>query len=169
MTGTLIIAIIGVVIAFVGLLLGCFNTWKIFDKDRIKLKVIPIGVEPLRGNRGGLKLYSTIPIGNKSLENLTLGIEVRNLSFFPVTISDIGFLLFGTEERAALAQIIKMNDGGTFPRVLDAKASFFVYVDRDNLKGLKEKIRCAYAKTTVCDAPTEGNSPVLKYFSKKTG
>lgn len=62
-------------IACLGAVLGVLNTWYMFHRDKVKLEVSPIHTW----------------FGNPEKGNLKLGLNVVNLSSFPITVSDIGF------------------------------------------------------------------------------
>src|ERR1039458_5149721 len=74
---TLITAIAGLVFGVTGAVLGILNTWRAFDRDRVRLRVSPIWF-----------------FRNDGVQTVhTLGVDVTNLSFFPVTVTSVGFTL----------------------------------------------------------------------------
>ena len=71
---TLITAIAGLVFGVTGAVLGILNTWRAFDRDRVRLRVSPIWF-----------------FRNDGVQTVhTLGVDVTNLSFFPVTVTSVG-------------------------------------------------------------------------------
>lgn len=132
-------------IALLGAVLGIINTWVSVDKNRVKLRVVPkiayrVGIPDPQGR---------------------LCIEVMNLSAFPVTVSQVGFLLRGTRDRATIIRPI-IHDGGPYPRRLDSRASFTAYSNPNEPEpDLLGQVRCAFAATD-CGVVGRGNSPALK-------
>lgn len=130
-------------IALLGAVLGIINTWNALDTRRVKMKVIP-------------KLAEFLPSGGK-----TICIEVVNLSAFPITVCQVGFLKRWSSVRGAIIRPIILDDGD-FPRRLEPRSAFTAYT-----KGLLENpvelrnIRCAYAETE-CGTVRKGHSGALK-------
>ena len=139
--------IAAIMLGLFGALLGLMNTWKAISDDKVKLVVRP---------------KSAIPIGAAD-PDIDFCIEVLNRSQFPVTITDMGFLLKGTKLRAAIVSPI-MIDGGSFPRRLEPRSSFTAYSKSHSIsKG--HQVRCVYAKTD-CGHIKTGKSPALKNLQK---
>jgi len=88
---TLITAITGAVGGAIGAVLGIFNTWSQWSRNRVRLRVVP-KIAFHAEDRG---IYCDhMPLEDERyLFNYParLCIEVKNLSSFPVTISDVGF------------------------------------------------------------------------------
>ena len=142
---TLTIAVAGAVLGLVGTVLSILNTWRTFDRDKVKLRVVPKHAFPVGG------------IDNRP----RVSIDVTNLSTFPVTVSQIGFLFHDTTNRGVLVQPF-MPDGGSFPRRLEPRTSFSVLCDpMEHLEPDFASVRCVYAQTD-CGATIEGNSPALR-------
>lgn len=129
-------------IAILGAVLGIINIWRTFDRDRVKLKVLPKQVTP---------------VGNMIDPRIRLGIEVTNSSTFPLTITEVGVLYHGTDWRGVFINPI-IIDGGKFPRRLESRTSFTAYVIPDFGH---RSVKCAYAKTD-CGVLVKGNSLALK-------
>lgn len=130
-------------IALLGAVLGIINTWHTIDTRRVKLRVTP-------------KLATFYPSEEK-----TLCIEVVNLSAFPVTIGEIGFLSRWPTFRRPILRPITLN-GGDFPRRLDSRSAFTAHTtDLMNDPETLSEIRCAFAKTD-CGVLRKGNSGALK-------
>ena len=137
-------------IALIGAILGIINTWFAYDKDRrVKLRVVPKFAFPVGG-------------AEYMYPEKMISIEVVNLNSFPVTISQIGFLLHGTKDRLVLTIPI-IPDNKPFPRRLESRSSFAVYgmYPTEETREKYKKIRCAFAETE-CGIITTGNSPALK-------
>ena len=139
-------------IAVLGAVLGVLNTFRNFDRDRVKLKVIP---------------KQAFPVGTSFDDRVRLCINVTNLSTFPLTITDVGILFRGTKERGVVIKPI--INGGEFPRKLEPRTSFTAYLHPEALHENKgHSIRCVYALTD-CGVMVKGNSPALKQLSKESG
>jgi len=75
---TLAIAVLGAATGTVGCVLGLLNTWRAFDRDRVKLRVQPRCA------------FFSVPVEGAST---LLCIDVTNTGFVPVTVSQIIFNL----------------------------------------------------------------------------
>lgn len=137
-------------IAVLGAVLGLINTWYNIDKNRVKLKIRPAHAIPVN-------------IPNISLKEINFCIEVTNLSSFPVTVSEVGFLYSDTKARSVIINPI-IIDGREWPRRLEPRSSVTCYIKLDK-SIIRNKIKCAYAKTQ-CGVIKTGKSPALKYIKK---
>jgi hypothetical protein len=137
--------VITIVLASLGAVLGVLNTWRAYDKDRPKIRVSPRKV---------------IPVGPTVDPRARLAIEVTNLSWFPLTVSEVGVLFRGTSERGVVIDLV-LNDGGSFPRRLESRASFMAYLHPEAFASAQHRVRAAYAKTD-CGLTFTGNSPALQ-------
>ncbi|HBP88242.1 MAG TPA: hypothetical protein PKK23_19395 [Nitrospirales bacterium] len=136
-------------IALVGAVLGIINTWFSFDRERLKLKVVPVYAQPI----GAMD------------PRINFGINITNMSAFPITVSEVGVLYDGRTERGAITLPIVI-DGGKFPRRLEPRSSFSVYADiTTQAPKLFSLVRCAYAKTD-CGNLVEGKSLALADMKK---
>lgn len=127
-----------------GSVLGVMNTWRAINKDKVKLKVVPKSVKP---------------IGNADPE-INICIEVLNISSFPVTIEETGFVLSGTKMRMAIINPITINNSNP-PFKLDPRSSITVYGKLYDSKICD--IKSAYARTS-CGIEKRGTTPALKDF-----
>ncbi|MBF0400585.1 MAG: hypothetical protein HQL90_07430 [Magnetococcales bacterium] len=133
-------------VALVGAVLGILNTWRAFDRDRVSLLVAPNIVHAIIDGKFGPPLLS---------------INIVNLSFFAVTIAEVGFLLRGTKERWVIAPPIMM-DGGKFPRRLEPRSSFSVLAESGtHLRPDFVKVTHAFA-VTECRRTFKGKGPAFK-------
>lgn len=142
-------------IALAGLLLGIVNTWHTMDTNRVKLRVAP-------------RVSYSFPRGMDPVTRI--GIEVVNRSAFPVTISQLGFLLAeapgwtgpAPSPRCALVTPI-MFDGGTFPRRLEARTAFTAYFNDDfHRKAEFMHATRAYAETSGGDVALSSRRAVWR-------
>jgi len=146
---TLIIAIIGAVCGVSGAILGVMNTWHQLRQNRIRLRIIPQHV---------------FPVGAIGISHVNFGIEVINLSDFPVVITDVGFLLHDGQ-RATLSPVRGIETNGSLPLRLDPRTSYskWFYMDQSILDYSATK--CVYARTQ-CGNVVRGNSPALRQLLK---
>lgn len=137
-------------IALLGAVLGLMNTWRNFDRDRVKLQVIP---------------KQAIAVGAMEHQSIQFCIDVTNFSTFPLTITEVGVLYYGTSSRGAFVEPI-IIDGGSFPRKLQPRTSFSAYFKQGVLLDREgHSVRCVYAKTD-CGVTVTGNSPALRQLIK---
>lgn len=136
-------------IALVGAVLGVLNTWRNFDRDRPKLRVTPVHAIPV-GGYGGVH------------PAIGFGIEVINLSPFPVTVREVGFLHSGLSDRAVVVQPVTTDNKGT-PRRLEPREAVSFFME---LPGRRKgrPLRCAYA-STACGLTFTGTSGALKQLN----
>jgi hypothetical protein len=127
------IAIFTIICAVIGAVLGIINTWYAFIQRRVRLRVVP-------------KLASLMSHAGQFGPDMG-GIEVINLSTFPVTVSEVGFTINGDPRKNPCAAIIQpiVQDGGPWPRRLDARVSVTVYFQLHLLR--QHKIKKIYAMT----------------------
>jgi hypothetical protein len=123
---TLITAIAGLVFGLLRAILGVMNTWKAFDRDRIRLRVKPVFFIRTDGvvQMGGYRLVIT------------------NLSFFPITVKQVGFI---TKDPNVLSSFFRPIDC-TLPQRMEARSAFTASIpepDGESFLG----IRAAYADT----------------------
>lgn len=133
-------------IAVLGAVLGVINTWNTVSNRRVRLRVRP--------------LWAITPAGK------FVGIEVTNLSTFPLTIGDVGMLYrrpwSKAPERAAITAP-EFSDGGHWPRKLDPREQVTAYIHPAHLPRGRS-LWGAYART-VCGEIAHGRSPALTQLS----
>jgi hypothetical protein len=130
-------------IAILGAGLGVINTWRAIDSTRLKVKVVPGYARFVGVADPSVRFY----------------VGVTNLSSFPITVDNVGFLYRGTKQRGALVRYT-LSDGGKLPRHLESRSSVSVYCDiPEPLRG--HPVKCAYALTT-CGVTCTGTSPALR-------
>ena|SRR5665213_2429941 len=120
-----LISAVTLAVAIVGAVLGILNTWKAYDRDRPKLRVIP---------------KHAIPVGAAD-PRLTFRIEVVNLSAFALTVNEVGVFYSGTGRRGAILQPV-LHDDGSWPRRLEPRSSVTAYARADALSLPGHLIRC---------------------------
>lgn len=140
---TIITAIAGFGFGLVGAVLGIINTWRAFDRDRVKLKVSPVWVFMNDGEQ----------------VTQTLGMDVINRSSFPVTCTSVGFLL---PDKKRLAIRPRLMSGGSLPQRLESRAALTAIapIGTENHPEMRSVIG-AYAQT-ACGCTFTGNSPALR-------
>ena len=137
-------------LALLGAVLGIMNTWRNFDKDRVKLRVTP---------------KTAIPFGDAD-SDIDYCIEVVNLSGFTVTVNDAGFFYYGTKTRATLSVCPLTFDNGEFPRRLEPRTAFTLYGKNLNmLKNGEHKIKSVFA-TTDCGVTISKKSKFTRSMNK---
>jgi len=128
-------------IAIVGATLGIINTWRSFDRDRIRLKIIPKWAM----FRGGTQ---------------TLCIDIINLGYIPVTINQVGFRL---RERNKVFIFMPMPmPGSELPKRLEPRTSFTVLapLGTEQHESMRN-VTVAFVKT-ACLRTFTGNSAALR-------
>jgi len=148
---TLVTAIIGAVCGVSGAILGVINTWNQLTKNKVRLKVTPV---------------HAIPVGTLANSGVNFGIEVINLSDFPVTISDVGFLL-KNKKRATLCMVISIDQPAKLPIRLEPRTAYKKYFNIDEAK-LPKLTKYAYVDTQ-CGELITGTSGALKQKIKEVG
>jgi|ERR1039458_5152224 hypothetical protein len=140
---TLITAIAGLVFGVVGAVLGIINTWRAFDRERVRLKVSPVWYFRSDGVQTAH----------------TLGVEITNLSFFPVTISSVGFKL---SDGQMFTFLTSLPSGGYLPQRMESRTSLTAVAPlrTENNPAMKDVIS-AYAQT-ACGCVFMGDSPALR-------
>lgn len=133
-------------IAVLGAVLGIINTWHNLDKSKVKLKVIP---------------KHAIPVGSAD-PRINFCIEITNLSAFPLTISEAGFMFRGSEVRASLINQ-SFPDGSSWPKRLEPRTSATLY-SQIPAPPAGSIIKCAYAMTQ-CGEVVTGTSVALKQIA----
>ncbi len=135
------------ILATMGTVLGCINTFDLLNKRRVRLRVVP---QSALRDHDGVWTNSTqhIPGG-------TVCIEVTNLSSFPVTIAEVGYTL----PSRSLATVVKpiLLDSKGWPRRLEPRDSVTVYGD---VADVPRDIVKAFART-ACGVKRFGKSPAL--------
>ncbi len=137
--------VITIALASIGAVLGILNAWKAYDKDRPRIRVRP---------------RQAVPLGPTADPRARLAIEVTNLSWFPLTVSEVGVLFRGTSERGVVIEPM-LHDGGSFPRRLESRTSFTAYLHPEAFVRTQHRVRAAYAKTD-CGLTFTGNTPALQ-------
>ena len=148
---TLCIAILGAVTGIVGLILSVMNTWRAFDRDRVKLKV-----------QARCAIISR-PIGGT---NDLLCVEVTNVGFVPVTVSQVGFNL-RKPRKHFLAFIPEQGISDPLPKRLEPRTSMTIFVP--NHVSSEDQfgfVTTAFAKTQCGESFTSGSKALKSYVKR---
>lgn len=146
-TVTLITVIIGTICGVTGAILGVINTWQLLQRNRIRLKIIP--------------QHAILP-GNVPFN---FGVQVINLSDFPVIIVDVGLQL--TKNRhGSLTMVEGIENNGKLPMRLDPHTAYSKIFNADQGTVNWGEVRCAYVRTQ-CDTYATGTSPALKQLIRE--
>ena len=143
-------------IALVGAVLGILNTWRNFDRDRLKIKVRPTNLITLATTYSG-----------SDIEKRGLNVDVINQSTFPVTITEIGFAnfyLFTNKIKGGKSLPFKWENlnGLSLPQRLESRESISFFIFEEVLEGHEnlKNIKYAYAKT-ACGQFFKGSSELF--------
>ncbi len=134
-------------IALVGAVLGVINTWHAIDKRRVKIQVRPQQVTPYR----------------YEIQGIDFCITVTNLSDFPITIKEVGFLYKGTDVRSVV--LPQPFEGEKMPRRLEARTETTIFGQSASIRR-DQFIESAFAKT-ACGTIKKGSSPYLKALAQQ--
>ena len=146
---TFVTAIVGAVCGILGAVLGIINTWHQVNRNKIRLKVTPTHV---------------IPVGALANSDVNFGIGVINLSEFPVTISDVGFLL-KNKQRATTISVDSIDQPDKLPVRLEPRTSYHKYFNIEKAV-LPKQTKYAYVNTQ-CGELITGTSGALKQKIKE--
>jgi hypothetical protein len=137
-------------IALLGAALGILNTWRAMDRDKPKFRV-------------GL-VYAT-PWSEQFTDIQFIGIEVTNLSAFPLTVVEVGLNLKRTSDRLAFLPRTERLLGDTIPCRIQAREQKTFYERLDAIPR-DRPFSSVYAKTAcglVFKVKSRGlPSPVLR-------
>jgi len=153
---TFSIAVVGVVLGFCGLVLSIINSWKQSDRDRVKLRVNPT-----------LEVW-----GSEFGYAPQFGVEVVNLSAFPITLKEVGIKF--KKPGAPLLQfectVQKGSDVEIKPlpvRLNSREAIFFTATElQQDILLSAYRAKHAYVRT-ACGITKTGTSPALKARAAK--
>ena len=143
---TFALALLGSVTGVMGILLSFLNTWRAFDRDRVRLKVSVRWA------------FLSFPIEDT---RELLCVDVINVGFVPVTVSQIGFDLAWPSKRW-LAFLPLKEIGDPLPHRLEPRTSMIIYVPRRIFDSSDfAPVTNAFAKT-ACGRLFRAKSPALK-------
>lgn len=152
-------------IAILGAVLGVFNLWLNWKRERVSLKVIPrffFGVGPA-GEPPGPTWAWTNKKGKKFPKFLCVEIRNKGVS---VWVNEVGFLMKGSAEKAVILDQFHPYRID-IPFRLEPHSSKTVYVAELQPEALEvvSKYKCAYA-TVASGKQLTGKSPMLKELWK---
>ena len=134
------------IIAIIGAVLGIINTWRSYSKDRVNVMVEARG--------------AILSDGYGQAQH-RLCVEVVNLSFMPVTISQISFTLHGNKKYSFIFFPEFMDGKGNLPRTLEARNSFSAFVPYSSYnKETIESLNAPYVKTACGKRFKGGGMPI---------
>jgi len=130
-------------VALLGASLGILNFWRMMDRDRVHIRVVPRSYFHTNGGASGVC------------------IEIINLGFIPITISQVGFTV-NLKGQVFLHRSLIQD----LPKRLEARTSFTAYlatgVEQD--ERFRSVVR-AFAKTE-CGRRFTGSSIALRSYIK---
>jgi len=137
---TFITAVFGSVFGVLGATLGIINTWRAFDRDRVRLIVRP--------------LWMLFP--NKTH---TLCIEVINKGYVPVTVTQVG-LTMRDKQKSFIFDVVQPGD--SLPKRLEPRTAVtFVAPSGTENDPRFSEVRAAFART-ACECRFIGTSAALR-------
>lgn len=137
--------------AVVGAVLGIINTIYNINKDRIKLRVRPV---------------FAYTVGASQLKSKYIGVEIINISSFPVSINEAGFTLKGSKQRAVILNPLTHKGEVPLPYKLPSREKITLYADYDSFIQDPYFVRCAYCETS-CGITAKGKSKAIKDINDK--
>lgn len=130
-------------LAITGVVLGVMNTWRAFDRDRVRLKVIP-------------KLFIT------SDGTSGLCVEVVNVGYIPVTLHQVWIKLRVASDRNQFMWIPKLASGAGWPARLEPRTAVTILMppgaDKDPVLGSAKFV----AVQTACGRTFRGSSAAFR-------
>lgn len=155
------------VMAVFGFLLSIYNTWTQSKQRKVRMRVTPLFVRVTRlGPPGRYGSRPKIPF-------LSPGIEIVNLSSFPISVAEVGyelksglnFKLTRLDTRGRYVQAFWIPD--KLPQRLDARSSLRIALSDDDEEHLKGKeIRRCYV-ITECHTKVYGRNRHLRDTAEK--
>jgi len=145
--------LVTIVLATVGAVLGCVDTYVLLQGRRVRLRVVPKSA-----------VRDTGGVWSNSMRHMPGGapcIEVVNLSAFPVTICEVGYEL-PSPMRATIIEPTLL-DSKRWPRRLEPREAVTVYGDS---AALPPNIGRAFARTD-CGVIRFGGSPALDDLKRR--
>jgi hypothetical protein len=139
---TLIAAIAGFVFGFVGIILGLVNTWQASSHDRIKIRVAPGWIFTQHKTEG-------------------MGIEITNLSYMAVTITQVGFTVPSRDGHIPVSG--ELLPGGQLPQRMEPRTQITAFVEPATYQDpVFAGVHKAYADT-ACGKRFTGTSKALRF------
>ncbi len=136
-------------LALLGAVLGVVNTWRTLSRDRLRLRV---------------RLVLAI-IGSGQHQH-RVGIEVTNLSTFPVTLNEVGLHAKGSKSRAVFIPLEVSGESDSLPCRLEPRTQVTAYILRQAVK-VGVPYTSAYARTACGFEATHRQKKLLAYVSER--
>ncbi len=147
-TITLVIAVVGAVTGILGLIFNFLNTWRVFDRDKVKLKVVP-------------KLSIFFGMGQ---HYDCLCIEVINTGFVPVSVSRV---VLPIDSKHELHFTQHPQHIVVLPVRLEPREAVTIYTTPDLQLSPEFASVLSARASTACGRHFDGTSPALKSFVKR--
>ena len=138
------VQLITTALAVLGAVLGIFNAWRNWAHDRVNVRVLVCSAQDEDAQPG-------------------LGITVRNLSRFAVTIKHIGFNVSGGDWYCQIWQTLS-SDGQTLPVRLESRTSLTYFLPLAALPAEHVHSLSAVVIDTACGLGFSGGK---RFFQKK--
>ena len=147
--------------ALAGVVLGLFNLWLYFDQRRVKLRVTPLAFHLGPVGKSSVRFWHLI---DDFPDDAGLGVEVVNLSAFPVTITHAGFLDPKDQDRRIMVNPPSAEE--PWPRRLEPREAIQAYMRPQGAnKPQRRPVGKAFAMT-ACGTAKYGRSGALKAYQK---
>lgn len=116
------LSIVSIILASIGALLGIINTSYLLFKDKVRLEL-----------RIRSALFSRGPYIS---DDFVYCLEVINMGFIPVTVSEVGFLLPGGDGNR-IPFLLQQLPGAKLPYRLEPRTSVTVYATEQETEGIR--------------------------------
>ena len=153
---------ITLILATIGTVLGIINYWRSIRDEKVRLRVVPVlawnfgeGIMSIRSSRKIGELIDRYGIPR-------MGVEVINLSKFPITLDEVGLCEGNIEkrERAPFFQA-STHQNETCPIKLAPRESVILYSQDNHCLDYTFTIQSMAYATTSCDTTQNGRSHAL--------
>jgi hypothetical protein len=159
-------------IAVLGAVLGLLNAWRSLIKDQIRVKITPKLYVPIKGQALTIShldqaVVAHDPRWQTVYDNTKhLCFEIINLSYLPITISEVGFI---TNSKISRIVMLKHYCSGNIklPQRLEPRSSLLIFGSEILGDDQIITIRRGYCETD-CGRRFFGRSPALSDLIKRT-
>jgi hypothetical protein len=138
--------VVALVMAAVGAVLGILNSWRMFDRDRVRIKVVPRKYVTSNGDRG-------------------LCVDVINLGYVAVTVTQLVIDL--RKQRGHMFWFTPgFYESAKLPYRLEPRASITVYVSPAAAQNPEIREGRRVIAKTACGRIFYGQSPAFRSYIK---